>query len=133
MRVSSPSGSGYRRETVTSGGSNPSVSYNLAGDICISHRFGSKLMFSTRIGSNSWNNVTLESKDVAFGDTSLAYNSAGTAFISYRKEGRLPGLYVARLDGTTWSSQRVDAGAKPVYNELAIDPAGNPAVVYSHD
>lgn len=128
-----PSGQAFTKETVMGGGAEASLAYDASEQINISHRYGSKLYHCAKIGS-SWVNKIIDSKDVAPGATSLGFGSSGTPFVSYLKNGRTPGLYVAHRTGNNWTTQQVDAQAKAaIYNQIAFDPAGNPSVVYSHD
>jgi subtilisin family serine protease len=128
----SPSGQGYRIDSVGSGGSNPSVAYSPAAEISISHRFGAKLYFVNKLDTN-WISTVADSKDVGVGDTSLVFGSSGTPWISYYKAGRNPGLGIARRTGTSWTTQLIDSGAKAIYNQITVDSSGNPTVAYSHD
>ncbi len=106
----------------------------LTGEATMSYRLGSTLKF-VRFDGSSWeiNEVTNKSTG---DDTSLAYDSAGNASISYRVTGGPKpqrGLRFARSDGSSWTTELVDAGAGARYNSFAYGPDGNPSIAYSDD
>jgi hypothetical protein len=125
-------GRGYSVETVAPGGRGPSVAYNPALNVTVSHVNGEKLYLVTKVGS-SWTSKMIESKDVQGCDTSLGYDGMGRACISYFKKGRSPGLWLAVANGANWKTERIDANAYPVYNQMVFDLNGNPAIAYSVD
>ncbi|MFQ6107436.1 MAG: S8 family serine peptidase [Thermoplasmata archaeon] len=116
-----------------------SLAYDPSGAPSIVHGWG-KLYFVAKSGS-SWVTTEIESENVYF-RKGLAFDPAGTAYISYVtrvKEGRgknavtFWALKLASRTGTTWSTEVVDPGAQAVYNALALDPNGNPAIAYTDD
>jgi hypothetical protein len=128
-----PGGPGYYHETVGNGGVGPSLAYNASGQPAVSHVYGTKLLFATRIGTTNWTSIQIEGKDVSASDTSLCFDGSGRACISYSKTGRSTGLWVARLIGSVWSSQIIDGSKGTVFNQMAVDGSGNPAIAYSID
>jgi len=124
---------GYHIETVEGGGVGAAVAYDASGEPRVSHVYGAKLLFASRIGLASWTSTEIERKDVLAGDTSLVYDGSGRACISYTKTGRSKGLWLARLNGSTWALQLVDGLKGTMYNQMAVDAAGNPVIAYSVD
>jgi subtilisin family serine protease len=129
-----PAGVGYYYiETVGSGGVGASLAYSPSeAEVSISHVYGNKLYFANR-SAGVWISTQLESKDVYAGDTSLAYDSSGSPCISYCKTGRNLGLWYARRSGSSWTTQQVQKNARAYHNQMAIDPAGRPIIVFSDD
>jgi len=128
-----PPGGGFTHDTVMNGGIGASLAYSPAEEMSISHVDSAKrLWFAIKSGSN-WMTTQLESKDVYQHETSLAYAGADPVISYYKTSRRASGLYVARRTGSVWATQLVDSGAVAIYNQLAIDAAGNAAIVYSHD
>jgi hypothetical protein len=91
-----------------------------------------KLYIVTKAGS-SWTSKVVDNKDVQPCDTSLGYDGMGRACISYFKKGRSLGLWLAVAKGLHWNTQRIDANAYPVFNQIVFDLDGNPTIVYSVD
>jgi hypothetical protein len=42
-------------------------------------------------------------------------------------------LWYARRNGSTWSLQQVQKNARAYHNQMAMDPSGNPIIVFSED
>ena len=130
-----PGGGSYNVQTVASGGIGCSVAYNPGeNEISASHVSGTLLYFATR-GTNSgstWTSTQVD-KDTYPGDTCLVFGQTGPMISYYRTTRRSTGLCLARRTGSVWSNQLIDSGATVLYNQLAIDPAGNPVIAYSVD
>ncbi|MCI0745856.1 MAG: S8 family serine peptidase [Verrucomicrobia subdivision 3 bacterium] len=128
-------GTGYfNHQTVGSGGVGASLVYSPdETEVRVSHVSGTKLYFANRSTDGVWTSTQLESKDVYAGDTSIANDASGNPCISYCKTGRNLGLWYARRNGSTWTTQQIEKGARAYHNQLAVDPAGNPVIVYSDD
>ena len=60
-------------------------------------------------------------------DTCLAFDSNGNPGVTYNDNG----LCYAQWNGSTWSIQRVDAGAPAYGTSLAFDKSGNPCISYA--
>jgi len=109
---------------------NPSVSYGNGA-------FGRNgyLKFAHRQGP-SWTIQLVDGKGAYTDWTSLAYDprdrfpSISYVSVSKNDEGTLK---LAHWDGTSWSLQIVEVGARARYSSLAFDPAGNPSIAYSDD
>lgn len=126
----------YNVATVMNGGVGCSLAYSPdETGISISHVYGTQLYFvnrSTNSGS-TWTSAQIEAKDVYPHETSLAYAGANPVISYYKTARRATGLYVAQRAGSIWSTRQVDPGAYAVYNQLAVDSVGNPAIAYSAD
>ena len=132
-----PPGTGYyQQQTVGSGGVGASLAYSPnESQISISHVNGTQLYFVTRStnSGSSWTSTQIETRDVYPHETCLAFAGADPIISYYKTARRSTGLSVARRSGSAWSTQLVDSGAYALYNQLAIDPAGNAAIAYSAD
>jgi hypothetical protein len=102
-------------------------------EVWTSHVYANKLYFASRSSSGVWTSTQLESRDVYLGDTSTAADGTGSPCISYCKTGRSAGLWYARRSGSTWTLQQVLKNARADYNQMAMDPAGQPIIVFSDD
>jgi len=63
------------------------------------------------------------------GGTSLAYDSAGTLFMSYSSGG----VRLAKRTATGWEVDFVDVGGINWYTRLQFDASGKPSISYSRD
>jgi len=135
MSAFHPPGTGYfNHQTVGAGGIGASLVYSPdETEVRVSHVSGTKLYFANRSTDGVWTSTQLESKDVYAGDTSIANDGSGNPCISYCKTGRNLGLWFAHRNGSTWTTQQIEKSARAYHNQLAIDPAGNPIIVYSAD
>jgi subtilisin family serine protease len=124
---------GYQVETIGLVTGGASLAYDAAWNIGVSYISDGKLYFAQKI-SGAWSSIIIENRDILNGDTSCAYDGAGTFWAAYPKGGRSSaGLHVARKTGTSWTIQLVAGNGDGIYNQLAIDPNGRPSVVYADD
>jgi hypothetical protein len=131
LRFATFNGTTWSIETVAPGGYGISLAYGPDGSPTISHVTADYKLYFVKKSGSTWTSTRIENRDVQQLQASLAYDPSGHPAISYWKEGRSsPGLYIARYNGTSWTTQPVEAGAKASFNPLAFDPAGNAYIAY---
>lgn len=132
--------------TLDSVGDQPSIAFDTQNRAWVSYVSTGSLIVAVNVGGTggncndtAWSCTEVDSSSFVGTDSSLAFDSSGQAWVSY-KDGTNSTLKIARNVGSggnctssSWSCEVIDSSANTTGSSLAFDPSGQAWVSYGHD